>query len=46
MDYMWELRNKLVVYRQVRIEYEGEIRKLNGEKDVTMINYSYHVELV
>ena len=45
VDYMRELRNRLAVCRQVRIECEGEIRKLNGARDVTMIDHPRHAEL-
>lgn len=45
VEYMRELRNKLAVCRQMRIECEGEIRKLNGERDVTMIDHPRHAEL-
>lgn len=45
VEYMPELRMRLKVCREMRKECEGEIRKLQGERDVTAIDHPRHAEL-
>ena len=42
---MPELKIRLKIYKKMKKEYEDEIRKLRGEKDVTEINHLRHAEL-
>ena len=46
MNYILELRVKLKVYKVVRIKYKREIYKLNKAKDIIIINYPQHAELL